>query len=72
MVEPLVRFCQWHLMTSNASEDGRIRTPETLRVWELPRQTPIEQIQYPRFFYVKFFLFLQNSPALNSASEGRV
>ena len=32
MVEPGVRFCQWHLVKGNAFEHGRIGATDTLGV----------------------------------------
>ena len=35
MVEPAIRFCEWHLVKRDAFEHCRIRAPDALRVWKI-------------------------------------
>ena len=45
MIEPLLRFGEWHFMRGDSPENIRARAPGTVRVRELLEQTTAQRIQ---------------------------
>jgi hypothetical protein len=71
MIQPLISFRQWNLVTRDTFEKRRAWTPDSLGIREISGQTPIQQIQYPLFLDAQSFLFLQKPPAFNSYQQSK-
>jgi hypothetical protein len=45
VIEPLLRFAEWHFMRDNSPENIRARAPGTVWIRELLEQTTAQRIQ---------------------------
>src|SRR5207247_1986503 len=60
MVQPLIGLRKRDFVLCDAPEHCGVGTSYSARIWEVFRQSAVEQIQYPLFFLVEFLLFSQN------------
>ena len=56
MIEPLLRFGEWHFMRGDSPENIRARAPGTVRIRELLEQTTAQRIQDALFVSLRVSL----------------
>ncbi len=59
MIEPLLRFSEWHLMRSDSLQNSRARAPGTVRIRELLEQTTAQRIEDALFIPFRVSLRVQ-------------
>lgn len=59
VIEPLLRFGEWHLMRRDSLENVRAGTPDTVRIRELPEQTTVQRIEDALFILPRVSLRVQ-------------
>ena len=69
MVQPFVGLRKRDFVLCDAPEHWRVGTSDSAGVWEVFRQSLVEQIQYPLFFLVEFLLFSQNASLSNEVAS---
>jgi hypothetical protein len=68
VIEPLLRFGEWHFMRSDSLENVRARAPGAFRVRKLFEQTTAQGIQDALFIPVRVSLCVQTCLPLQTLS----
>src|SRR5438128_1708140 len=69
VIEPLLRFGEWHFMRGDSLENVRARAPGAVRVRKLFEQTTAQRIQDAHFVSLRISLYVQTCLPLQTLSR---